>query len=130
MAPVAYRVGGFVAIDMLPDMLGRRAAAVLSLLLLTVSLVVLIMGIKLGFKHVNSGFLFASSSLRIPLEWVGLETIKLKLAYIYASLWVGLILVTSVNAELILRALVQFSGKDPDLIAPFPNSLTEQAGED
>jgi len=40
MAPVAYREGGFVAIDMLPDMLGRRAAAGLALVLFLISLLV------------------------------------------------------------------------------------------
>jgi len=130
MAPAAYRVGGFVAIDMLPEFLGRRASALLNLILLTLSLVVLVVGIQLGYKHVNSGFLFTSSSLKLPLEWAGLGTIKVKLAYMYASLWIGLILLTSVNIELILRAFLQLTGKDPDQIAPLPGSVAQSAGAD
>ena len=105
MAPVAYRQGGMVAIDMLPDMLGKRSAAILSLALFLISLLVLVMGIKLGLKHVNSGWLFSSATLKVPLSLVGMETIKLKLAYMYSSLWIGLILLTSVNIELILKSL-------------------------
>jgi len=55
----AYRQGGFVAIDMLSEVLGKRASAALSLLLLIISLLVLVFGVKLGYKHVNSGWLFA-----------------------------------------------------------------------
>ncbi len=105
MAPVAYREGGFVAIDMLPDMLGRRTAAALALILFIVSLLVLVMGVKLGLKHVNSGWLFSSSSLKIPLHLIGMKAVKLKLVYMYSSLWIGLILLTVVNIELILRSI-------------------------
>lgn len=113
MAPIAYRQGGFVAIDMLNDMLGKRASAALSLLLLLIGLMVLIMGIKLGYKHVNSGWLFSSASLKLPLSLIGMESVKLKLVYMYSSLWIGLILLTSVNIELILRSLITIiSGND------------------
>ena len=113
MAPIAYRQGGFVAIDMLSDFLGKRASALLSLVLLFLALLVLVMGIKIGYKHVNSGLLFSSSSLKIPLSLIGGESIKLKLVYMYSSLWFGLILLTSVNFELILRSLiVLISGDD------------------
>ena len=115
MAPVAYRQGGMVAIDMLPDMLGRRSAAILSMFLFLLSLLVLVMGIKLGLKHVNSGWLFSSSSLKIPLSLIGMETVKLKLVYMYSSLWIGLILLTSVNIELILKSLYTLiTGTPPD----------------
>lgn len=113
MAPIAYRQGGFVAIDMLNDALGKRASAALSILLLLIGLLVLIMGVKLGFKHVNSGWLFSSASLKIPLSLIGMDSIKLKLVFMYSSLWIGLILLTSVNLELILRSLdTLISGKD------------------
>jgi len=85
MAPIAYRQGGFVAIDMLNDMLGKRASAAL----------------------------FSSSSLKIPLSLIGMQSIKLKLVYMYSSLWIGLILLTSVNIELVLRSLnTLISGND------------------
>ena len=105
MAPTAYRQGGFVAIDMLNEVLGRRASAALSLVLLLISLLVLVYGIKLGFKHVNSGWLFSSSSMKVPLSLIGMSSVKVKLVYMYSSLWIGLILLTSVNVELIIRSL-------------------------
>ncbi len=122
MAPVAYRQGGMVAIDMLPDMLGRRSAAILSLVLFLISLMVLLMGVKLGLKHVNSGWLFSSASLKVPLSLVGMETVKLKLVYMYSSLWIGLILLTSVNIELILKSLytlISGAPTDKDQASPF-----------
>ena len=131
MAPVAYRHGGFVAIDMLPEFLGRRAAAALSLFLLLVSLLVLVVGIKLGLKHVNSGWLFSSSSLKVPLSLIGMQSIKLKLVYMYSSLWIGLILLTSVNIELILRSLASLIKGDhqsPFLSDTTTDSPTPSAG--
>lgn len=131
MAPVAYRHGGFVAIDMLPEFLGRRAAAALSLFLLLVSLLVLVVGIKLGLKHVNSGWLFSSASLKVPLSLIGMQSIKLKLVYMYSSLWVGLILLTSVNIELILRSLASLIKGDhqsPFLSDTTADSPTPSAG--
>ena len=96
MAPIAYRNGGFVAIDMLLEMLGERAAALLSLFMFLLSLLVLVMGIKLGYKHISSGWLFSSASLRVPLSLLGMESIKVKLVYMYSSLWIGLLLLTAV----------------------------------
>ena len=129
MAPVAYRHGGFVAIDMLPEFLGRRTAAVLSLLLFLVSLLVLVTGIKLGYKHINSGWLFSSASLKIPLSLIGMQSIKLKLVYMYSSLWIGLILLTSVNIELILRSIASLKkGNDQSpFVAEQPTGSTSPA---
>ncbi len=105
IAASAYRRGGFVAIDMLELALPRKVGAVLSLVLLVLSLVVLLVGVRLGWNHVNSGWLFASSSLKLPLSMIGMTSVKIKLAYMYMSLFVGLILLTAVNIELILRSL-------------------------
>lgn len=126
MAPTAYRQGGFVAIDMLSEVLGKRATAALSLLLLLISLLVLVFGIKLGYKHVNSGWLFSSSTLKVPLSLIGMESIKVKLVYMYSSLWIGLILLTSVNIELILKSLdtLLFGNSHNDDNAP-PSDLHE-----
>ncbi|MFK7854762.1 MAG: TRAP transporter small permease [Granulosicoccus sp.] len=125
MAPVAYRSGGFVAIDMLPEMLGRRASALLSLFMFLLSLAVLIVGIKLGYKHISSGWLFSSSSLRIPLSLIGMESIKLKLVYMYSSLWIGLILLTAVNVELVLQTIIRlFGGDEASGVNNPPNEAT------
>lgn len=115
IAASAYRKGGFVAIDMLEQAMPRRGAAVLSLALLILSLVVLVVGLGLGWNHVNSGWLFASSSLKVPLELIGLKTIKIKLAWMYMSVFVGLILLTAVNIELILRSLITLGGQGDGL---------------
>ncbi len=115
IAASAYRRGGFVAIDMLEMALPRKVGAVLSLVLLVMSLIVLIVGVRLGWNHVNSGWLFTSSSLRLPLWLIGLASVKIKLAYMYMSLFVGLILLTMVNIELILRSLITLGGRGDDL---------------
>ena len=105
IAPTAYRWGGFVAIDMLKDLLPLRLGALLGLALLLISLTVLVYGFRLGLNHVNSGWLFNSSSLKIPLEFLGLGIIRIKLAWMYMSLPVGLLLMTLVNIELCLKSV-------------------------
>ena len=126
MAPVGYRHGGFVAIDMLERALPPRLGAALVLALALVALVVLVYALPLSSDHVRSGCLFRSSTLWIPftlelalpLPGTGLALtlcgdapsfalepgwIKLPLAATYASLYVGLQLLLMVNVELLLR---------------------------
>ncbi len=126
MAPSAYRRGGFVAIEMLEPMLPRRFGAALALVLLALSGLVLWMGLQLGLKHVNSGWLFASSSLYVPMEVIGQKGFKLKLAWMYLSLYVGLILLLVVNVELILRALVRMLGGEDRLRPQMHAELTAE----
>lgn len=111
IAPSAYRVGGFVAIDMVERALPRTIAAFLSLFLLSVSLLVLITAAQIGWKHVNSGWLFSSATLWVPLDWVGGSSFKVKLAWMYMSLWIGFIWLAIVNVELILRSLITMTGE-------------------
>jgi len=106
MAPVALRQGGFVAIDTLATFLPRRGVAVLALLLFTVSLLVLVVSAQLGWNHVKSGWLFSSASLKLPLHLIGLKVVKLKLAWMYMSLLIGVWLMIAVNVEMILRQVV------------------------
>lgn len=115
IAATAYRSGGFVAIEMIPRMLPRRVGAVLLICLLIVSLAVLVVGFQLGLKHVNSGWLFASSSLKLPLHLVGGEAVPIKLAWMYMSLPVGLALLIAVNIELVLRALANLIDPEAEL---------------
>ncbi|RMD94445.1 MAG: TRAP transporter small permease subunit [Alphaproteobacteria bacterium] len=111
-APSAFRWGGFVAIDALPRALPARASSILTLLLLAMSLMVLVAGIRHGYAHTTGfGGRFDSSSLRIPLDWFGGEAVRVKLRYMYASLWVGAILLASVNVELILREIARLAGR-------------------
>lgn len=128
MAPSAYRWGGFVAIDMLPQALPRVAGLVLSLFILVLSLVVLIIGVQHGYEHTfGFGGKFNSSSLRIPLEWAGMETIKVKLKFMYMSLFVGMILLISVNIELILRNLILLLDADAELPSDDAPDLLQSA---
>jgi TRAP-type C4-dicarboxylate transport system permease small subunit len=115
IAPTAYRWGGFVSIEMVKDLLPARLGAVLSLLLLAVSLVVLAYGFRLGLNHINSGWLFNSSSLKLPLEFLGLGLIRIKLAWMYMSLPVGLFLMILVNIELCLKAIAHLIDPEAEL---------------
>ncbi|WP_417412996.1 TRAP transporter small permease [Hoeflea sp.] len=105
IAPSAYRWGGFVSIEMVKDLLPARIGSFLGLLLLAVSLTVLVYGFQLGLNHVKSGWLFNSSSLKLPLEFIGLGLVRIKLAWMYMSLPAGLALMTLVNIELCLKSI-------------------------
>ncbi|MHA6327188.1 TRAP transporter small permease [Roseivivax sp. CAU 1753] len=124
-APSGLRHGGFVAIDMVIEALPRRTADILILALLAVSMTVIVMGVRLGWDHVNSGWLFASSSLRLPLDLVGGTTVKIKLAWMYMSVFVGFVLLAIVNVELILRRILVIAGADRGLVALAPSDLPE-----
>lgn len=115
MAPSAYRTGGFVSIDFLSYALPKPVDLLLALILLGMSLVVLVIGLQFGYKHTSTGWLFASSSLKIPLDWIGYKVVRVKLAWMYMSLFVGLILLVMVNVELILRCLVRLFGGEEKL---------------
>jgi len=121
MAPVALRRGGMVAITGVLEMLPRRIVTVVSLMLLVISLMVLVVGANLGLKHVESGWLFASSSLKLPLSLIGMKSVKIKLAWMYMSILTGVFLMILVNVELILRALVvAFGGESRLRPVPMP----------
>ena len=121
IAASAYRRGGFAAIEMLGHALPKRVEALLSLALLTVALFVLIVGLQLGWNHVNSGRLFASSALKLPLQLIGMKAVKIKLMWMYLSLFVGLALLTAVNIELMLRSLVSLMGQG-ERLKPIPEA--------
>lgn len=116
IAPSAMRWSGFVAIDMLPRAMPRVPSLLLGLALLGLSLMVLLTAAGHGYNHTfGFGGRFDSSSLRVPLEWFGLETVKVKLRYMYASLLVCVVLLTMVTVELILRTLVMLANPDAEL---------------
>lgn len=119
MAPVAYRRGGFVAIDMLERALPRAAAAALGLLLLAIAFWVLIICFDRGYNnHVDSlSGRGSSASLRIPLDLIGGERIKFRNNWQYASLLTGVALLLIVSVELILRQILTLLGRDAGLPA-------------
>ena len=125
VAPTAYRLGGFVAIETLIDALPGRGARFLNLVLLCMGGVVLYYGISFGWKHTfGFGGNFDSSSLRIPLDLIGGEAIKVKLRYMYASLLTGMCLMFLVTIELVLREIAGIL--DPDAELP---PLTEDGAQ-
>ena len=120
MAPIALRQGGFVAIDTIAKAIPRRAFEVLSLGLFLLSLLVSVIALQLGWKHVNSGWLFASASLKLPLQLIGLKAMKIKLAWMYLSLFTGACLMLAVNVELILRQVITLANQ-ADKLRPLSN---------
>ena len=116
MAPTAFRRGGFVALDMISGFLNSRFAALLGLLLLVISLMILIVAVQIGYNEVTGfGGRFATASLYLPTfdGWF-----RVPRSWMMLSLLVGVILLLSVNVELILRSIVTFFGggaKLPDL---------------
>ena len=116
IAPSAMRWGGFVAIDMLPQALPRRLGQVLTLILLILSAIVLFVSIQFGWNHTfGFGGNFDASAMRIPLDLVGGESIRVKLRYMYGALLAGVFLIFVVNLELILRNIILILDPDQEL---------------
>ena len=115
MGPIALRQGSMVAIVGVQSLLRGLICKVLVFSLLLVSFTVLLVAVKLGWAHVNSGWLFASSSLKLPLNLIGMKAIKMKLAWSYMSLFVGFCLMSLVNLELLLRSAISIFGGDSQL---------------
>ncbi|MEL6523275.1 MAG: TRAP transporter small permease subunit [Pseudomonadota bacterium] len=132
MAPIAFRQGGFVAIDMFERALPKILATVLSLALLLLAMAVLAFSWQIGWSEVT-GFAgtFKTASLYtfffpsigdMNVEF-GLE--KMPRSHMMASLLVGVALMFLAGVELLLRIIITMSGggdRLPDLSAP------EQAG--
>ena len=101
IAPSAYRWGGFVSIDMLQRFLPKILSNILVFLILIISLTVLLIGFEMGLKHINAGWIFSSSSIKLPYSFIGGKTEAMKLAWMYMSLPIGILLLISVNIELV-----------------------------
>ena len=69
----------------------------------------------MGLQHIKIGWIFNSSSLKIPLDLIGGEQKAIKLAWMYMSLPVGIFLLILVNIELILKKLILIFNDDIDL---------------
>lgn len=116
MAPTAFRRGGFVSIEMLVRFLPRGAAAGLTIVLLALSLLVLIVGLRISWSEVTGlGGRFTTDSLSVPsLDFTSWS--KVPKAWMMASLLVGLVMLISVCIELILRAFAALTGAEARLI--------------
>jgi len=114
MAPLAFRMGGFVSIDMLERALPRVVSGLLTLLLLGIALWVLVIAWERGLNnHVQTlSGRGCSSSLRWPFGFeFGKCGAKFQNNYQYASLWVGVNLLILVNVELIIRQIIKLMGQ-------------------
>ncbi|MDJ0826776.1 MAG: TRAP transporter small permease subunit [Rhodobacter sp.] len=109
IAPMAYRRGGFVAIDMAVRALPERVAAILSLLLLFIAGGVLAMAIDIGWNEVTG---FMSRAKTASLYYIDLSGAweKMPRQWMMLSFFVGVVLLMVVNIELILRALITLLG--------------------
>ena len=127
MAPIAFRRGGFVAIDMAVEALPPAIGRMLSLVLLFISAAVLIVALPIGLNELT-GFnaRFATSSLRVPVSLDFSEWMKVPRWWMQASLFVGVVLLFIVNVELILRSLIQMMGGEvKQLTAPEEEIMAE-----
>lgn len=119
MAPMAYRRGGFVAIDMLIEALPKHIGAILSLFLLIISGFVLAFAVPIGLGEIT-GFSakFNTASLYIPVALDFSEWYRVPRWWMMLSLFVGVILLLIVNIELILRTLITLMGGEVKTLAP------------
>ena len=128
IAPMAYRRGGFVAIDTAVSALPRRPAHVLNFFLLAIAGFVLLFAVRIGWGELT-GFMARANtaSLYVPFNFAGLceildikptaDTIwcRVPRLWAFASLWVGVVLLLIVNTELMLRSLIAILGHEDDL---------------
>ncbi|MEM0935414.1 MAG: TRAP transporter small permease subunit [Pseudomonadota bacterium] len=118
IAPMAYRRGGFVAIDMLERALPVRVAAGLTLFLLALSLMVLVYAAQIGWSEVTGfGGRFATASLYVPMSFAFDEWYRVPRSWMMASLLVGISLLILVSVELILRQIATMLGGSGQLPA-------------
>ncbi|NOD86553.1 MULTISPECIES: TRAP transporter small permease subunit [unclassified Ruegeria] len=111
MAPTAFRRGGFVAIDMLERFLPRIIGQTLNLFLLLLSFAVLLVAVNIGWSEVTGfGGKFATAALYLPTSFGFDEWYRIPRSWMMASLLVGIILLISVNIELILRSFITLLG--------------------
>ena len=126
MAPSAYRWGSFVSIDTVRDMLGSKAAIVLALVILLLGLCVLLVALSFANKHITSGWLFNSGSLKVPLQLIGYKAVRIKLAWMCMSLPFGFCLMILVSVELFLKHLHMLFNPAVDY-GPLPDQIRVSA---
>ena len=136
MAPMAYRRGGFVAIDMLIEALPKSVGGILSLVLLIISGLVLALAVSIGWGEVT-GFSgrFTTASLFVPGGGTGIceavgakqmgQTIwcRVPRSWMMMSFFIGVLFLLIVNIELILRTLIQLLGGEVKDLAPAEDEI-------
>ena len=66
----------------------------------------------MGLQHIKVGWIFESSSIKIPFQLFGGKQQAIKLAWMYMSLPVGIFLLILVNIELILKKILLLFNRD------------------
>lgn len=129
MAPIAFRRGGFVAIDMVVQAMPMKLGQIVSLLLLFISAGVLAMAVSIGWGEVTGfGGKFKTASLYVPLRPDFSEWLRVPRSWMMASLFVGVVLLLIVNVELILRSLITLLGGGDglrDIVPPEDDLVVE-----
>ena len=129
MAPIAFRRGGFVAIDMVVQAMPMKLGQIVSLLLLFISAGVLAMAVSIGWSEVTGfGGKFKTASLYVPLALDFSEWLRVPRSWMMASLFVGVVLLLIVNIELILRSLITLLGGGDglkDIVPPEDDMVVE-----
>ena len=126
MAPLAFRRGGFVAIDMVVTAMPVKLGQIVNILLLLISASVLAMAVYIGWFEVTGfGGRAKTASLYVPLSLDFSEWFRVPRSWMMTSLFVGVILLFVVNIELILRALITFLGQGDRLkdLAPAKDEI-------
>lgn len=119
MAPMAYRRGGFVAIDMVIEALPKKVGAIISLILLVISGIVLTMAVYIGWGEVTGfGGRFATASLYLPLSADFSEWFRIPRSWMMLSFFIGVLFLLIVNIELILRTLITMLGGEVKSLMP------------
>ena len=125
IAPSAWRWGGFVAIDMLPSALPPRAASLLRLAILALTLAVLVFLLDQAWDQFNARMMFNSSGLNRLLQDSGINellgtNIEFRTTTIFLAMAVLFAAMIAVSVELVLRAIGRLvwgpdAFPDPDL---------------
>lgn len=131
VAPSAYRSQGFVAIDMLSEMLPKRPRAVLTFFIFAISTLVIAIMLIYAWAHFSSPLLFDSSGLNMLLRDSGINqllgiNLKFTTSYIYLAMTVLLVLMLSVSLEMFLKKIQNFVW--PNLARHDLTASTDQEG--
>lgn len=132
VAPSAYRYAGFVSIDMLPDLLPRKARLFLMLVIFILSLVVIAIMLQQAWAHYSAPLLFDSSGLNRLLQDSGINQLlgtelQFRTAYIYLAMPVMLVMLISVGIEHISRIFGRLIWSDDAF--PHPNAPLSMVGD-
>ena len=103
VAPIAYRSGAYVCIELVRALIKGRAQAVLQIVITVMILAILVVLFRHSINYVQRGFGSTASSLPITMGWI------------YISMPLGLGGLILVGVELLLRALHDLIGPSDEL---------------